>query len=589
MATKKGIFQDYQGNELRPDLSAQELLDKIKTVDGTGSGLDADLLGGKSADKFAQLGEDGKLPADSLPSDVGKDTAAEILEKLKTVDGTGSGLDADLLDGKEASSFAESSHTHSLVGYYNNGFMSSNDKVKLDKFGDGFVTIGNTNPYLSKNNAYEATAEGRDNRVLGYFSHVGGRNSFALGGGFAHGERAVSIGPQNFALGEYNFTAISVKITIDSSRSNYNNGDPIFAINEDLTGKNISVIQDASKTSYFIPFRPGYFLGNPNFFKLKSIDIPGKNFAIDVDDLDLQENTFNTIVNMIEEGFLTNNITNFSSINSLSAGQYNLSGGRSSIALGAYGYVLADNSAVIGFSNRITEKFPQGTVVVGSANDESIIGKFIVGIGPGSTRYNGFRIDETGKGFFKNGSETSGADFAEYLEWLDGNPENEDRRGRLVTLVGAKIRLATAEDDFILGIISGRPAVVGNSFEEEWAGRFVTDVYGTPVMSKHMEPAEYDEDGNLVREAREFDWYTINPEYRQDEKYIPRSERPEWGLVGLQGQLVVTDDGTCQPGGYCLPGRDGIATATTDKQGYRIMERKDETHVLVYAHGRIVL
>ena len=112
MATKKGTFQDHEGNELRPDLSAQELLDKIKTVDGTGSGLDADLLGGKSADKYAQLGEDGKLPADSLPSDVGKDTAAEILEKLKTVDGTGSGLDADLLDGKHASEFAAVNHTH---------------------------------------------------------------------------------------------------------------------------------------------------------------------------------------------------------------------------------------------------------------------------------------------------------------------------------------------------------------------------------------------------------------------------------------------------------------------------------------------
>ena len=53
MATKKGTFQDYQGNELRPDLSAQELLDKIKTVDGTGSGLDADLLDGKHASEFA--------------------------------------------------------------------------------------------------------------------------------------------------------------------------------------------------------------------------------------------------------------------------------------------------------------------------------------------------------------------------------------------------------------------------------------------------------------------------------------------------------------------------------------------------------
>ena len=34
-----------------------------------------------------------------------KDTATQILEKLKEVDGTGSGLDADLLDGKEASDF----------------------------------------------------------------------------------------------------------------------------------------------------------------------------------------------------------------------------------------------------------------------------------------------------------------------------------------------------------------------------------------------------------------------------------------------------------------------------------------------------
>ena len=36
-------------------------------------------------------------------------TAKEILEKLKTVDGTASGLDADLLDGKESTGFATSS------------------------------------------------------------------------------------------------------------------------------------------------------------------------------------------------------------------------------------------------------------------------------------------------------------------------------------------------------------------------------------------------------------------------------------------------------------------------------------------------
>jgi len=41
-------------------------------------------------------------------------TAAEILTAIKTVDGSGSGLDADLLDGQHASSFASSSHSHSF-------------------------------------------------------------------------------------------------------------------------------------------------------------------------------------------------------------------------------------------------------------------------------------------------------------------------------------------------------------------------------------------------------------------------------------------------------------------------------------------
>lgn len=39
-------------------------------------------------------------------------TAAGVLELIKTVDGAGSGLDADTLDGKNASDFATTNHTH---------------------------------------------------------------------------------------------------------------------------------------------------------------------------------------------------------------------------------------------------------------------------------------------------------------------------------------------------------------------------------------------------------------------------------------------------------------------------------------------
>lgn len=39
-------------------------------------------------------------------------TASDVLTKIKTVDGTGSGLDADTVDGSHASAFAAASHTH---------------------------------------------------------------------------------------------------------------------------------------------------------------------------------------------------------------------------------------------------------------------------------------------------------------------------------------------------------------------------------------------------------------------------------------------------------------------------------------------
>jgi hypothetical protein len=44
--------------------------------------------------------------------DVSAYTASDALAKIKTVDGTGSGLDADKLDGKESSAFSLSGHTH---------------------------------------------------------------------------------------------------------------------------------------------------------------------------------------------------------------------------------------------------------------------------------------------------------------------------------------------------------------------------------------------------------------------------------------------------------------------------------------------
>ncbi len=116
------------------DQTAAEILAALLTVDGAGSGLDADLLDGLHAAGFTVIGHTGAggtAHADVI--DGGSDgfmtgaqstkltgietaakddqTAAEILALLLTVDGAGSGLDADLLDGVHGSGFAAAAHT----------------------------------------------------------------------------------------------------------------------------------------------------------------------------------------------------------------------------------------------------------------------------------------------------------------------------------------------------------------------------------------------------------------------------------------------------------------------------------------------
>ncbi len=70
---------------------------------------------------------------------------------------------------------------------------------------------------------------------------------------------------------------------------------------------------------------------------------------------------------------------------------------------------------------------------------------FIVGNGTVSSKSNAFRVAANGNVYGTKAYTASGADYAETFEWLDGNPDNEDRRGKFVTLDGEQIRLATAD------------------------------------------------------------------------------------------------------------------------------------------------
>lgn len=204
---------------------------------------------------------------------------------------------------------------------------------------------------------------------------------------------------------------------------------------------------------------------------------------------------------------------------------------------------------------------------------------FIIGHGTRTSKSNAFRVTYAGKPYALSSMNTSGADYAEFFEWLDANPNNEDRRGYFVTLDGDKIKIAEP-GDYILGIISALPSVVGNS-DENWRGRYVLDEFGGFIT----EEFEYEEEivdketGEIKTVIKTGTRYKENPEYNPTLSYIQREDRPEWDTVGMMGVLAVRDDGTCQVNGYCQVSEGGVATAS--ENGYRVIKRVNENVVKV--------
>lgn len=223
---------------------------------------------------------------------------------------------------------------------------------------------------------------------------------------------------------------------------------------------------------------------------------------------------------------------------------------------------------------------------------------FIIGNGTSDTaRSNAFRVTYSGNVYGKASFHSSGADYAEYFEWEDGNPNNEDRRGLFVTLDGDKIKIAFPGDD-IIGVVSAAPSVVGNTYDDEWQGKYKTDIFGQLITQvvhhdavySEIEVFDTDEDGKeldtkhteqiLVHEAYDAEEYVLSDDYDAGQEYIPRSQRKEWAVVGMFGQIVMVDDGTCIVNGHCTVGNNGIATSSNT--GYRVLKRIDETHVKVF-------
>lgn len=257
----------------------------------------------------------------------------------------------------------------------------------------------------------------------------------------------------------------------------------------------------------------------------------------------------------------------------LALGNLNTCKANASLSGGWYTEVQKSSNQSIGYGNHVTVA-TASCAAFGAYNSYNYTGPYLIlGNGTSSARANAFRA--AAAGVYSSGSyHSSGADYAEYFEWLDGNLNNEDRRGRFVKLDGEKILLAESVEDDILGVVSGNPSVIGDSYEDQWRGQYMTDIYGEPLTEDYT-----DEDGTTRKV------WVLNPDYNPDKPYVPRSDRQEWSAVGMMGKLIVIDDGTCKPNDYCVPTTGGIATRSEGRVGYRVLSRIDDTHIKVLIKG----
>ncbi len=306
------------------------------------------------------------------------------------------------------------------------------------------------------------------------------------------------------------------------------------------------------------------------------------------------QGTIATGDNSHAEGFVTNangDSSHAEGFFSQTSGYASHAEGYNAIAGGYASHAQGYKTSANNYASHVSGKF-NATMTTGGASNNTTGHAFVIGNGTASNALsNAFSVMFNGVVKAKStitGSTT--ADYAEFFEWIDGNPEGKDRVGRFVTLDGDKIRYANEKDDYILGIVSGEPFVLGNGDCDTWNGMYLKDEFNRTIY----EPAPkietivdektgevtfeevFDENGNPVYEGTR---PVLNPEYDSGRPYVSRFDRPEWSPVGMLGILSVYDDGTCKVNGYCKCNKDGIATKSDT--GYRVIARVSDNIIKV--------
>ena len=299
-------------------------------------------------------------------------------------------------------------------------------------------------------------------------------------------------------------------------------------------------------------------------------------------------NTVNGRYSFIGGGSFNETRENFSAV---LGGYRNIASGMASCAAGDGNNASNHSSFAVGHYSKIMKSGGHSSNQIGDA--------FVIGNGTGSsTLSNALRVTYLGDILGTKAFQSSGADYAEFIKpWADGNPDNEDRVGYFVTIKNGYLHKAN-EGDYITGITSGNPSVVGNAdedyywrYERDNFNRIVmedvpetvqaTDDEGKPLFDEETHEPIMVETGNIIPNARMKLAKDYDPSLQ--ESYVERKDRKEWDYVGMLGVLPVRDDGSCIPGQFCKSKNGGIATFAAERSidTYMVLERISDNVVSV--------
>jgi hypothetical protein len=229
----------------------------------------------------------------------------------------------------------------------------------------------------------------------------------------------------------------------------------------------------------------------------------------------------------------------------LATGQGSHSEGYYTTTNGYYSHAEGTGTTANGFASH-----SEGDNTIAYEDFQKVMGKynttgntnqlFIIGRGTSISRANALRVSSNGNLNIAGTLTQSSADYAEYFESIDGNSYPY---GTVVELENDKIKICTNADNAI-GVISSKPAIVGNAddgTEDEWVGKYEKDIWGNFITEDYtyQVPIGLDSENNTIYKTVTDKRQKINKNYDETRTYIPRSERPEWNVVGLLGQIRV--------------------------------------------------